>query len=44
MTVHEKIKELFLLIHKIEEKYCENCQTYDCYMCPYLFISRREDD
>ena len=36
MTVSEKIKELTDIIDALGEKYCENCQQYDCDICPYL--------
>lgn len=36
MTVSEKINELADIIAALEEKYCENCQQYNCDMCPYL--------
>lgn len=36
MTVSEKIKELTDIIDILKEKYRENCQQYDCDMCPYL--------
>lgn len=35
MTVSEKLKELKDIIDTLEEKYCENCQQYDCDICPY---------
>lgn len=36
MTISEKIDELTDIIDALKEKYCENCQSYDCDMCPYL--------
>ena len=36
MTVDEKIRELTGIIKTLKEKYGENCQQYDCDMCPYL--------
>ena len=42
MTVSEKIDELTDIINALKEKYCENCQQYDCDICPYLMEEDNE--
>lgn len=35
MRVDEAIQELQSKVIKLIEKYCENCQEYDCDYCPF---------
>lgn len=33
ISVNDKIKELKTEIEKLKERYCENCQEWDCDIC-----------
>ncbi len=35
MKVVEILDKLDIRIGDIKQKYCENCQEWDCYECPY---------
>lgn len=43
MTVSKKIYELKDIIDALSEKYCENCQQYDCDMCPYSIMGEENE-
>ena len=44
MTAIEKIELLQEQIKKVEEKYCKNCQEWDCEDCWAMIDGEREDD
>lgn len=35
MKVSDRLDDLERLIEELKEKYCENCQQFDCDMCPH---------
>lgn len=35
MTIYEELKLLKQAQEELEEKYCENCQEWDCDFCMY---------
>ena len=43
MKVVEKFGELKEQIDKIEDRYCANCQEWDCSLCPYDYEGGEQD-
>ena len=44
MSVDEKIALLETAVAKLKEKYCENCQEYDCDYCRFEVDEVRKDE
>lgn len=41
MNVSEKLEKLQKKIDKIKEKFCYNCQEFDCDFCPFEYDMKR---